>query len=78
MMIPFERIAAQVLDALIEEFVTREGTDSGYIGESLDRSVADVRQQLFRKEAYIVYEEKTKEWNIVSRSFLTTHLPNKV
>ena len=70
MIIPFEKLSVEVLENLIEEFVSREGTDSGYIKGSLDQNVARVKKQLKSRLAFIVYDEKTETCNIVSAEFL--------
>lgn len=60
----------EALRGLIEEFVTREGTDSGYTQKSLDENVEMVMKQLRRKEAFVVYDETTETANIVSKDNL--------
>lgn len=71
MIIPFDRLSPEALRNLIEEFVSREGTDSGYAKGSLEESVAKVTEQLTKKQAFIVYDEKTETCNIVSAEFLS-------
>ena len=73
MIIPFEKLSPVALRNLIEEFVSREGTDSGYIKGSLEESVARVVEQLTKKQAFIVYDEKTETCNIVSEEFMKKH-----
>ncbi len=73
MIIPFDRLSPEALRNLIEEFVSREGTDSGYIRGSLEESVARVNEQLTKKQAFIVYDEKMETCNIVSAEFLKKH-----
>lgn len=46
MIIPWENLAADTLDSLIESFVLREGTDYGVHEKSLTQKVEDVRRQL--------------------------------
>ena len=70
MIIPFEKISPEVLENLIEEFVTREGTDSGYVKGSLEQNIARIKKQLRNKLAHIVYDEKTETCNIVPADFL--------
>ena len=70
MIIPYEKLSREALRGLIEEFVTREGTDSGYTQKTLDENVEMVMGQLEKGEAFIVYDEKTRTANIVSRSHL--------
>lgn len=70
MIIPYEKLSRRALQGLIEEFVTREGTDSGYTQKSLEENVEMVMKQLQRGEAFIVYDEKTQTSNIVSKEYL--------
>jgi len=57
MIIPHTEIAANTLHTLIEEFVTRDGTDYGEHEVSTARKVQQVMGQLERKEIYIIYSE---------------------
>ena len=70
MIIPYQKLSREALRGLIEEFVTREGTDSGYTKKSLDENVEMVKKQLEKGEAFIVYDEVTETANIVSKSHL--------
>ena len=65
LVIPHRELSAAALSGLIEEFVTRNGTDSGYTGGSLEENVAMVRRQLDAGQAVIVYDERLESWNIV-------------
>lgn len=65
--IPPERLPAETLRALIEEFVTRDGTDYGRSEKSTDQKVEDVRRQLVRREVIIVFDPETQTANIVRR-----------
>jgi uncharacterized protein len=66
MIIPYDKLSREALQGLIEEFVTRDGTDSGYTKSSLEENVAMVMKQLHSGEAFIVYDEGTMTTNIVS------------
>ena len=57
MIIPHTEIPADTLEALIEEFVTRDGTDYGEHEVSTTRKVQQVMDQLERQEIFIVYSE---------------------
>ncbi len=70
MIIPYEKLSPEALFGLIEEFVTRDGTDSGYTEKSLEENVEMVMVQLRRGEAFIVYDEATQTANIISRDIL--------
>ncbi len=65
MIIPYEKLSKEALQGLIEEFVTRNGTDSGYIKKALDQNVEMVISQLRRGDAVVVYDEKIGSANIV-------------
>ncbi|MDT8399761.1 MAG: YheU family protein [Pseudomonadales bacterium] len=66
MEIPFARIEPQTLDSLIEEFVTREGTDYGNQEHSLHSKVAQVKRQLQMGTARIVYDPESRTCHIES------------
>jgi len=53
------------LRGLVEEFVTREGTDNGYAGKTLDQKVAAVMRQLERGDVVIVHDTESQSTSIV-------------
>jgi uncharacterized protein YheU (UPF0270 family) len=65
--IPHAELSAEALQGVIESFVLREGTDYGSHDVSLEQKVAQVLQQLERKEAQIVYDPDTESIDIVVR-----------
>jgi uncharacterized protein YheU (UPF0270 family) len=54
--IPYTELSAQILRAVIESFVLREGTDYGERELPLDEKVARMMAQLKRGEASIVFD----------------------
>jgi uncharacterized protein len=70
MIIPYEKLSPAALQGLIEEFVTRDGTDSGYTQKSLEENVAMVKNQLRSGDAFIYYDEAAQTTNIVSKNIL--------
>lgn len=58
-------LSPQALRGLIEAFVNREGTDYGAVERTLDEKVADVRRQLARGEARIVFDPETESVTVV-------------
>ena len=54
--IPPESLPPDTLRAVIEEFVTREGTDYGHALYSLEEKVARVEAQLARGEVRIQFD----------------------
>ena len=67
MLIPWDRLSAEVLDAVIEEYVTREGTDYGPHDYSLADKVAQVRLQLKRGEAVIDFDPGTQTCHLLRK-----------
>ena len=65
--IPHDRLSQKALQGLIEEFVTRGGTDTGYTDGSLEGSIEMVMRQLVRGDVFIVYDEATETANIVPK-----------
>jgi uncharacterized protein len=68
MIIPHEQISADALQGLIEEFITREGTDYGETEISLAQKVQQVERQLARGDIVIVFDPASE-----SVSLLTKH-----
>ena len=67
MQIPYDQLSDDALQGLIEEYVTREGTDYGHQEYSLAEKVAGVRKQLQRGEAVIYFDSYLQSCTIVSR-----------
>lgn len=67
--IPHDRLSQDALQGLIEEFVTRDGTDTGFTDGSLAENVEMVIRQLNRGDVFIVYDEGTETTNIVPKEY---------
>ncbi|MGQ4276744.1 YheU family protein [Pseudidiomarina sp. E22-M8] len=67
MQIPWQQLDAELLDNIIEAFVLREGTDYGLEEKSLAEKVSDVREQLERGDAVLVWSELHETVNIMPR-----------
>ncbi|WP_010322306.1 YheU family protein [Marinobacterium stanieri] len=65
MIIPWQEVSAETLDNLIQEFVSRDGTDYGEQEYSLADKVSQVRRALERGEAVLIFSEHTGLCNIV-------------
>ena len=64
MIIPPNMLEEATLKSLVEEFVTRNGTDNGD-DSSLQQRVNAVMNQLAQKQVVIVYDDVTETANIV-------------
>lgn len=65
--IPIDQLPADALQGLIEEFVTRDGTDYGQEEMNLAQKVSQVKSQLHRREVLIVYNLADEQANILTR-----------
>lgn len=74
MEIPYHLLTDDAFTGLIEEFVTREGTDYGPGVYTLQEKTAQVRQQLEKGLAVIVYDEHNGSCSIVA---VDRHAPAK-
>ena len=63
--VPHGELAPDILHAVVESFVLREGTDYGEKEFSLDAKVAHVISQLERGDAQIVFDPQTTTVSIV-------------
>ncbi|MCQ4346841.1 YheU family protein [Pseudomonas stutzeri] len=66
MLIPHELLEADTLTRLIEDFVTRDGTDNGD-DTPLQVRVARVRQALQRGEAIIAFDPDSQQCLLMLR-----------
>lgn len=64
--VPHTELSAELLQAVIESFVLREGTDYGEREFSLEDKVAKVIAQLKRGDAKIVFDPETDSVTIVA------------
>jgi len=65
--IPYGQLSPETLESVIEEFVTRDGTDYGEADVPIQRKVDQVKKQLKSGQAIILFDESTQTCNIVSK-----------
>lgn len=65
MKIPYDRLEPNTLRNMVEEFVTRSGTDYGEEEATLEEKVDQVIEQLKNGKASVVYDEESQSCNIV-------------
>ncbi len=66
-MIPVDQLCPSVLRALIEEFITREGTDYGLQEVALAAKVDELSVQLHQGTAVVVFDVATESTHIMTR-----------
>ncbi|HEY2465816.1 MAG TPA: YheU family protein [Steroidobacteraceae bacterium] len=65
--VPYGELPAELLNAVVESFVLREGTDYGEKEYSLEDKVARVISQLKRGEAKILFDPESESVTIAVR-----------
>ena len=64
-LIPWESLSEAALEGVIQDFVTRDGTDYGDREVSLETRVAQVRRQLVAGTAVVVFDSDLDSASIV-------------
>ena len=67
-----DALSPEALRGLVEEFVTRDGTDYGSVERSIEDKIRDVLRQLANGEARIVFDPDSETANIVMARELTS------
>ncbi len=65
--VPAEQLSPDALQGVIEEFITREGTDYGLEEISLAEKVQQVREELRKGRAQIIFDPHSETCTILSR-----------
>ena len=65
--VPWKDIPPESLANLIEEFVTRDGTDYGDTEIATATKVEQARQQLNKGEAFVVFDEVTESVSVMGK-----------
>jgi uncharacterized protein YheU (UPF0270 family) len=68
--VPVESLSREALDGLIDEFVSREGTDYGLEEHTFEMKRDAVRRQLDRGDAVIVFDPESETSNIILKEKL--------
>lgn len=63
--VPVERLDAEVLAALLEEFASRDGTDYGAVECSLEKKTKQLLGKLQTSELHILYDADSEQWDLV-------------
>lgn len=63
--IPHDQLSPEALHGLIEEFVTRDGTDYGEVEIPLETKISQVLNKLGSGNAVIVFDPKTETCTIL-------------
>ena len=66
MIVPFEMIDKTAVRHLVEEFVSRDGTDNGY-DQSLEHRIEQVLEMLVSGEMLVVFDPTSETTNIITK-----------
>lgn len=66
MLIPYDQLEAETLTRLIEDFVTRDGTDNGD-ETPLETRVLRVRQALGKGQAVIFFDMESQQCQLMAK-----------
>ena len=67
MIIPIERLNKDVLQGILESFISREGTDYGEYELSMDEKVDNLMEQVKAGSIVVVYDETTESVNLLPK-----------
>ena len=62
--IPYDQLSPDALEGVVDEFVTRDGTDYGESEVPLETKINQVMDQLRTGEAVIVFDAESETCNI--------------
>jgi len=62
--IPVNKLSAKALKGVIEEFITRRGTDYSAVEVSFDTKFKQVKNQLKHGTAVLLFDDETETTNI--------------
>jgi uncharacterized protein YheU (UPF0270 family) len=65
--VPPERLAADLLQALLEEYASRDGTDYGERELSLEQKVSQLERQLRHRDLVILFDAESESWDLLQR-----------
>lgn len=73
--VPYQRLSAEALQGVIEEFISREGTDYGDYDYSFNDKKNHVLRQLQQNTAIILFDPSSQTCQIeLKRNFFTNHI----
>ena len=66
MIIPWNSLSEEALRGVIEEFITREGTEYGLVEYGLSEKVDQIRRQLREDLVRVVFDAETNSVSLVA------------
>jgi hypothetical protein len=63
--VPLQRLQGDILQALLEEFASRDGTDYGEHEYTLEQKTTVLQKQLEQGELQILYDADSQQWDLL-------------
>ncbi|NRA41735.1 MAG: YheU family protein [Pseudomonadales bacterium] len=68
LIIPHQQLSSAALEALLQEIVTRDGTDYGSTELSVQQKVEQIKSGLISQQMYIVFEPDSETCSIIDKA----------
>ncbi|MCJ8170877.1 YheU family protein [Atopomonas sediminilitoris] len=66
MIIPYQHLEPDTLNRLLQDFVSRDGTDNGF-DASEEQRMAKALSALQREQAFIVFDEESQQCQLLAK-----------
>ena len=64
--VPASRLDPDILQDLLEEYASRDGTDYGEVELTLGQKTGNLRRQLQQGDLLILFETESEQWDLVN------------
>lgn len=73
LIIPYQQLSTEALNGVIEEYITREGTDYGLIEKAVDTQIAAAKKQLEDGKVLIVFDPVSERCQMIEAQMLESY-----
>jgi uncharacterized protein YheU (UPF0270 family) len=64
--VPADQLPPEILNALIESFILREGTDYGVSEVGLEKKIEQVQRQIAKKDVLIIFDFESESATLIT------------
>jgi uncharacterized protein len=65
--IPPEKLSAEIMAAIIEDFIQREGTDYGLVEISAEKKLEQILKQIKRGDVKVVFDQTAESVSLITK-----------
>ena len=76
LIVPPEKLASEILDNIMESFITRDGTDYGETELDMGDKLNILRPQILKGEVLIIYDNESDSLTLIPRREYANRLKN--